>query len=68
MLIPLLIAVVKAAQTTNADDEERPAQRGIVPSINTFIPEQNLSIHEPSSFPILSLPFNCTPGCLSRIP
>jgi hypothetical protein len=38
ILIPFNIVVVKAAQTTRADDDERPALRGIVPSINTFIP------------------------------
>ncbi len=38
ILIPFIITVVKAAQTTRADDDERPALSGIVPSINTFIP------------------------------
>ncbi len=40
ILIPLIIAVVRAEQTTSADEDERPALSGIVPSINTFIPNK----------------------------
>jgi hypothetical protein len=38
-----LIAVVNAEQTTRADEDERPALSGIVPSINTFTPEEIFS-------------------------
>lgn len=39
--IPLAIVVVNAAQTTSAEEEERPALLGMVPSINTFIPRSS---------------------------
>jgi len=40
ILIPLIIAVVRAEQTTRADEDDRPALSGMVPSIITFIPKK----------------------------
>lgn len=67
----MLSVVVNAEQTTRADDDERPALRGIVPSINTFIPDigkkQDIIIST-NVQKIFVVPFSLISGNLSRIP